>query len=86
MNHFSNHQTNMKDYKRFAEPKPVYLRDNTIIYAEGQGTNLLQIGPYILELPTWFVPDLAENLISTCLIDKNGYSLLIENDIVYIRH
>jgi transposase InsO family protein len=85
-NHFSNHRTNMKDYKRFVEPKPVYLGDNTIIYAEGQGTNLLQIGPYILELPTWFVPDLAENLISTRLIDRTGYSLLIENDIVYIRH
>ena len=39
-----------RTYKRFLEPKEVYLGDNTIVYAQGQGTQLLQIGPYILVL------------------------------------
>jgi hypothetical protein len=83
--HFANDVLDLKSYKRFQEPKEVYLGDNTIVYAEGQGTQLLQIGPYILDLSVWFVPDLAENLLSSRLLDKAGYSLLIEEDIVQIR-
>ena len=83
--HFANDVLDLKSYKRFLKPKEVYLGDNTVVYAEGQGTQLLQIGPYILDLSVWFVPDLAENLLSTRLLDQAGYSLLIENDIVQIR-
>jgi hypothetical protein len=56
-----------------------------MIYAEGLGTQQLQTGPYILELLSWFVPGLAENLISTRLLDEAGYLILIENNIVQIR-
>jgi hypothetical protein len=49
----------LKDYKRF-----LYLGDNTVVYGEDQGTQLLQsklqIGPYILVLSVWFVVDLAD--------------------------
>ena len=83
--HFANDVQDLKYYKRFLKPKEVYLGDNTVVYAEGQGTQLLQIGPYILDLSVWFVPDLVENLLSTRLLDQAGYSLLIENDIVQIR-
>ena len=83
--HFANDVLDLKHYKRFQEPKEVYLGDNTIVYAEGQGTQLLQIGPYTLDLSVWFVSDLAENLLSSRLLDKAGYSLLIEEDIVQIR-
>ena len=84
-NNFVNDKSSLKDYRRFREPKKVYLGDNTAIYAEGLGTQQLQTGPYILELSSWFVPSLAENLISTRLLDQAGYSILIENNIVQIR-
>jgi hypothetical protein len=79
-----NDKTSLKDYRRFREARKVYLGDNTTIYAEGLGIQRLQTGPYILELLSWFVPGLAENLISTRLLDQAGYSILIENNIVQI--
>lgn len=45
--------------------------------AKAQGIQLLQIGPFILVLSVWFVPDLAENLISLQLLDQAGYSITI---------
>jgi transposase InsO family protein len=83
--HFANDILDLKYYKRFLNPKEVYLGDNTVVYAEGQGTQILQIGPYILDLSVWYVSDLAENLISPRLLDRAGYSILIENDVVQIR-
>jgi hypothetical protein len=82
---FVNDKTSLKDYRRFGEPGKVYLGDNTTIYAEGLGVQRLQTRPYILELLSWFVPGLAENLILTRLLDQAGYSILIENNIVQIR-
>ncbi|EED22593.1 conserved hypothetical protein [Talaromyces stipitatus ATCC 10500] len=83
--HFCNSKLDLKDYKHFLEPREIYLGDNTTIYAEGSGTQHLQVGPYILVLNVWFVPKLAENLLSLQLLDRAGYSTLIENGIVYIR-
>jgi len=55
--HFANDVQDLKYYKRFLKSREVYLGDNTVFYAEGQGTQLLQIGP---DLSVWFVPDLVE--------------------------
>jgi hypothetical protein len=70
-----------RTYKRFLEPKEVYLGDNTIVYAQGQGTQLLQIGPYILVLSVWFVPDPAHrqwycHLNTLLWVQESVYSLL----------
>ena len=48
------------------------------------GIQLLQIGPYLLELPSWFVPGLTKSLISTRLLDQAGYSILTESNVVLI--
>jgi len=45
----------------------------------------MQIDPYLLELFLWFVPSLAENLLSTRLLDQLGFSTLIENDILICK-
>jgi transposase InsO family protein len=83
--HFCNSQSSLKDYKRFREPRKVLLGDDTAITADGSGTQSLQIGPYLITLSFWFVPNLAENLVSTRLLDQAGYSILIERDTVFIR-
>jgi hypothetical protein len=82
--HFTNDKTDLYGYKRFREPKQVFLGDDSFVYAEGQGILRLQVGPYSLNLLVWFVPKLAENLISSHLLDSSGYDLYISAGIVYI--
>jgi hypothetical protein len=48
--HFTNDKTDLYGYKRFREPKQVFLGDDSFVYAEGQGTLRLQVGPYPLDL------------------------------------
>ena len=57
MQHFSNSQSDLKEYKYFRELKKVFLGDNTAVFAEGSGTQLLQSG---LVLSVLFVPDFRQ--------------------------
>ncbi|EED20850.1 hypothetical protein TSTA_080830 [Talaromyces stipitatus ATCC 10500] len=69
--HFCNSKLDLKDYKHFLEPREIYLGDNTTIYAEGSGTQHLQVGPYILVLNVCK----SFNRVHADLIPLDGISL-----------